>query len=103
MNHAQEKTDPATHERRAIIAAFRRLFATEDGERVLAHLQRATDTLPGHQRPAFLPTSNGPFCPLHAAFRDGRRSVLHEVEAILAIPEDAEDPKPPTVIRGPRA
>jgi hypothetical protein len=99
MQHAQEKTDPAALERTRIIAAFRRLFSTEDGQTVLSHLRRSTDTLPGSSRPAFLPAADGKYCPLSAAIRDGRRSILLEIEAILAIPEDAEPPKPARAIK----
>lgn len=99
MQHAQEQTDPAQEQRARIISAFRRVFSTQDGTTVLDHLRRSTDTLPGTARPAFLPAPDGKYCPLAAAIRDGRRSIVLEIESILAIPEDAEPPKPVRAIK----
>lgn len=105
MTHAPQtnpQEDPE-QQRLAILRAFRATFTTEAGTRTLDHLRAATDTLPGKQRPVFLPSADGKYCPLTAAFRDGRRSLILEIEAILATPEDAPAIKPPAALKPQRA
>lgn len=71
--------------RERIIADFRAVFTSDAGRAVLEHLKQST----GHGRPAFLPSAGGgPLDPYAAAFRDGRKSVIDEICATLAIPED---------------
>ena len=53
-------------------------FGSPQGELVLKDLER----LFGTNSPAFLGDKDGRFCPLHAAVRDGQRSViLHLIHA----------------------
>lgn len=105
MTHAPQETNHDAHHqaRLAILRSFRATFQPEHGQRVLTHLHTVTDTLPGKQRPAFLPAADGKYCPITAAFRDGRRSIILEIEAILSTPEDAEPPKPPAAVKPRRA
>jgi hypothetical protein len=96
MNHAPQKTDQALAAARiALLADFRATFTTEHGTRALAHLRASA----GIGRPVFLsPPGGGPIDPLAAAFRDGRHSILHEIQALLDEPEDAA-PRTPQPIR----
>lgn len=90
-NHARKKTHPQKADldpqgRRAeLLRAFRASFTGTTGQLVLDHLRAST----GHGKPAFLPTpGSGTLDPYAAAFRDGRKSVIDEILAVLAEPED---------------
>ena len=67
-------------ERQRTINAYHRLFAGEDGQRVLEDLKGNF----GFKHPAFLPRRAGGYDPYHAAIRDGQRQVLLHIESILA-------------------
>lgn len=72
-------------ERTRVLAAFRATFTSESGRIVLAALRDSA----GHGHPAFLPPAGGgPLDPYAAAFRDGRKSILDEIDANLSTPED---------------
>jgi hypothetical protein len=60
-------------------AAFRRVFSSEDGMKVLTHLSEVF----GMDKPAFLPNHLGGYDPTHAAMRDGQRSVLLHIAEIM--------------------
>jgi hypothetical protein len=88
MNHEQDpQEDPTADPRQRIararadfLAALRNTFDSPDGQ----HILRWLHTTAGTAKPAFLPSANGaPLCPLAAALRDGRRSIVHEIEANL--------------------
>ena len=78
-------------ERQKLINAYHRVFATKDGQAVIADMktQFATDSqvfLPGYD-----------FNPVVAALRDGQRGVILHIEAMLRKPVIAdgniEEPK----------
>ena len=86
--HARQKETrrDADGERSRILAAFRATFTTDHGELVLAILRASA----GCGKPSFLPApGGGPFDPLAAAYRDGRKSILDEIQSHLDTPEDA--------------
>jgi hypothetical protein len=56
------------------------IFASPQGEIVLADLEKVF----GFSAQAFQPDSQGAYCPLRAAIRDGQRSVLLHIKAITA-------------------
>jgi hypothetical protein len=98
MNHEQppEKFDrkAAADERALILAAFRTAFGGEQGQRVLAILRASAGCAPGAERPSFV-FAAGSVCDTHAAaYRDGRKSIVHEIEAYLSEPEDAAPKRP---------
>jgi hypothetical protein len=87
MNEPQEPQENTTTPRERIararadlLAALRNTFDSPDGQRVLAWLH----TTAGTRRPAFTPGKAGTLCPLAAASRDGRASLVWEIEANLA-------------------
>lgn len=92
MNHGSKKKlqelarrDAATEQRDRILRAFRATFRSDDGKLVLDTLRASA----GIGRPAFLPSPGGGHLdPYAAAFRDGRKSIVEEIESHLALPED---------------
>jgi hypothetical protein len=93
MSH--EPTDQSKA-RADFLAALRNTFGTPDGQRVLAWLHATAAT----RRPAFVPAAGGkPLDAIAAAYRDGRKSVVWEIEANLEAaelpPGDPAD-RPPT-------
>lgn len=56
------------------------LFATPQGETVLADLEKVF----GFSAQAYQPDSQGTFCPLRAAIRDGQRSVLLHIKSLVS-------------------
>ena len=93
MSHAPQTTHPQeiAAARLVLLAAFRATFNSPEGQRVLHHLRASA----GIGKPVFLPAPGGPIDTHAAAFRDGRHSLIHEIDALLATPEDAEAPAPP--------
>ena len=86
MNHAtQKEADRITQARVEFLADLRATFGSPAGARVLAYLRQSA----GHGKPAFLPTASGAICPFASAARDGRKSIIDEIDANLAIREDA--------------
>ena len=72
---------------RQLRQSFRHIFGTyqdgsftdssPDAARVIACLRSTA----GSNSPSFLPTATGSYCPIAAAFRDGRKSILLEIAA----------------------
>lgn len=92
----QEKTnsDAIARARAAILSDYRATFGTDAGKRALEHLRYSA----GCGRPAFLPPAGGgPFDPYAAAYRDGRKSILDEIQAHLDTPEDSQASEPAAV------
>ncbi|MEI7910777.1 MAG: hypothetical protein WCK77_14160 [Verrucomicrobiota bacterium] len=86
MNHAtQKETDRIAQARVEFLSDLRATFGSPAGARVLAYLRQSA----GHGKPAFLPTASGAICPFASASRDGRKSIIDEIDANLAIPADA--------------
>lgn len=87
--HERKKSDQQNAAARdAVLRDYRATFGTHAGKRVLGYLRQSA----GSGRPAFLPPAGGgPIDPYAAAFRDGRKSVIDEIEGILATPEDAQE------------
>lgn len=85
MNHeTQTNRDTADH-RAGILRDFRATFTSDSGRTVLAILQQSA----GVGLPSFLPPAGGgAIDPYAAAFRDGRKSIVHEILANLATAED---------------
>lgn len=82
----ETKTNRDTAEHRAgILRDFRATFTSDSGRSVLAILEQSA----GIGLPSFLPAAGGgPIDPYAAAFRDGRKSIIHEILANLATAED---------------
>ena len=78
------------------LAALRNTFGSPDGQRVLAWLHATAAT----RRPAFVPAAGGkPIDPLAAAIRDGRKSIVWEIESNLEaadLPAGDSSDRPPT-------
>lgn len=98
----REDEDKAKNERRLkdeqiVINAFHRVFNNPDGQAVLDFL----DIHFGLNKPAFLPRPDGGYDPLHAAIRDGQRSIRLQIEHLLTLPcqGDANVQGKPKVIR----
>lgn len=66
---------------RELAGAYRRCFATEDGQRVLEDLRRKF----GLEGLVFKPAENGRYDYLAAALRDGQRRVMSEIEGALRV------------------
>ena len=97
MNHATKKeADRIAQSRVEFLADLRSTFSSPAGKRTLAALAQSA----GHGRPAFVPTSSGACCPFASASRDGRKSLIDEIYANLAIAEDSE-PSQPRAVGGP--
>lgn len=71
-----------------IMKAYRRVFGTPDGQRVMEHIK----TIAGMNQPVFLP-NNGQMDSHVAAFRDGRRALCIDLMN-LSRPKE-EQPEPP--------
>jgi hypothetical protein len=56
------------------------IFASPQGEIVLADLEKVF----GFSAQAFQPDSQGAYCPLKAAIRDGQRSVLLHIKSVVS-------------------
>lgn len=98
MSHAQQTETNAAQARADFLAALRNTFTSPDGAVVLEWLRTAAGT----RKPAFISTGPGPIDPYAAAVRDGRKAIVLEIEANLALAESG-DPARPTAIAGPRA
>lgn len=97
QDHARKKTHPQkadsdpTGRRSEILSAFRTTFTSSTGAECLTILRAST----GHGKPSFLPPpGGGALDPYAAAFRDGRKSVIDEIDAYLAHPEDESKAEP---------
>ena len=115
MPHAPQETPSDTIERNRreaarIRKAFRDTFGsadgkfqpTEAGRIILATLHASSAS----HLPSFRPSADGSYCPIAAAFRDGRKSLLLEIDANRNVPPDTgeEDPEPkPRARRAPRS
>lgn len=100
MNHGQTKESTAiANQRTAILSNLRATFGSPAGAATLEVLKARA----GHGRPACLPTAGGAICPYAACYRDGRKSVIEEILADLAIPEDAGPAIEPRAVGGPHA
>lgn len=94
MNHATKKeADRIAQSRVELLADLRATFTSPAGKRTLAALAQSA----GHGRPAFLPTATGAICPYASAARDGRKSLIDEIYANLAIAEDEEPIQPRSI------
>ncbi len=84
--------DKAIHAQR-VINAYHRVFSSEEGKLVLADLDKKF----GIHMPAFLPLEKGAqglcYDPIHAAIRDGQRSVRLHIETALNLPIASEGDK----------
>jgi hypothetical protein len=74
-DNAKENAARIKQQRQDLLAAIRRTFDTPDGKRTLAWLHAATAS----GEPAFQAGRDGNFCPIAAAFRNGRQSVIQEI------------------------
>lgn len=97
MNHDEQKkknSDTFARARAALLSDYRASFGTDAGKRTLAHLRDSA----GCGRPSFLPPpGGGPVDPYAAAFRDGRKSILDEIQAHLDTAEDNQASEPAAV------
>lgn len=84
--------DERLRKRQRVINAYARVFAGDYGKIVLSDLIACF----GADRPAFLRCEGG-YDPVHAAIRDGQRSVILHIQAVSAQPVvadgDIEGPK----------
>lgn len=113
MSHAEKHQEIATIERNRreaarIRKAFRDTFGSADGTFKPTEAGRIIlGTLHASARagfPSFLPSADGSYCPIAAAFRDGRKSVLLEIDGHRNhLPDTGEkDPAPKPRARGGR-
>lgn len=96
--HASQAESNATA-RADFLAALRHTFTSPDGAVVLEWLRAAAGT----RKPAFVATGPGPLDPYAAAVRDGRKAIVLEIEANLALAESGDQPAKPPTRPGPRA
>lgn len=98
-NHEQAKQDIDIKTQRAraqFLGSLRDTFGSDDGKLVLEWLKQST----GYGKPAFIPAADGRgCCPYAAAMRDGRKSVVDEILANLAIAEDGDNQPEPGIVR----
>lgn len=73
-------------QRRELQSAFRTTFTGAGGGIVLEYLRQSAGT----RRPVFRRQEDGRLDPIAAAHTDGRRSIVLEIEDILAEEEDGE-------------
>lgn len=96
--HVQEEDSRSRAERSRILASFRAFARTEDGRTVLAVLHASAGTTPGNRKSPFVFSTPGgdaiPDPAQRAAFIAGRQSILDEIDAHLATPEDQQPAQP---------
>lgn len=87
MNHASKKVNPGKPgDRESFLQDVRATFTTEPGARVLAILRQSA----GLYTPAtIVPPPGGTIDPSLTHFRDGRKSIILEIEAWLRETENA--------------
>lgn len=92
-HHAQKKASAgSSSERDNLLHDVRATFTTESGARVLAMLRQSA----GLYAPAtVIPSRGGTIDPALTHYRDGRKSIVLEIEAWLRETEDAK----PSAIR----
>ena len=81
----KEAEKRARDERRKLRAIFRKTFETVDGRKAIKILK---DSMKFDQ-PAYL-RENGSYDPIAAAIRDGRRSVLLDIQKFIDLPDEPE-------------
>lgn len=98
MSNAQKKANPGNStERDNILHDVRATFTTESGARVLTMLRQSA----GLYTPAtVVPARGGTIDPSLTHYRDGRKSIVLEIEAWL---RETEDAKPSATRRTPPA
>lgn len=79
-DNAKENTARIEQQRKDVLASIRRTFDTPDGKRTLAWLHASAAT----GEPAFKASRDGNYCPIAAAFRNGRQSVILEIAENIA-------------------
>ena len=80
--------------RQEFFDTLRRVFDSPDGTSILAWLHSAAAT----RKPSFLPGGNGAaYDPIAAAIRDGRKSIVLEIEENLQAARRSGDAKPKAV------
>lgn len=96
--HASKKANPSSSvERESFLHDVRATFTTESGARVLAVLRQSA----GLYAPAtVVPARGGTIDPALTHYRDGRKSIVLELEAWL---RETEDAKPSATRRPPPA
>jgi hypothetical protein len=77
------------------IAAAYGYFETDPGKLVISDLEKAF----GINVPAFLPQGDRAYDPIHAAIRDGQRSVLLHMRAVATKHNNGETTKKPDTKR----
>jgi hypothetical protein len=77
------------------IAAAYSYFETDAGKLVISDLEKAF----GINVPAFLPQDGRAYDPIHAAIRDGQRSVLLHMKAVATKHNNGESTKKPDTKR----
>lgn len=107
-NQAQPLTDEEQHAIQ-LLAAIRSTFGTGEhgkpnnhaGALILAHLEQSTGTRYGAERPSCQfhgPGADGLTIDQRTYFNEGRKSIIFEIRAALAVPADA-DPRGPIAAR----
>ena len=77
------------------IAAADGYFESDPGKLVISDLEKAF----GINAQAFLPQGDRPYDPIHAAIRDGQRSVLLHMKAVANKHNNGESTKKPDTKR----
>lgn len=80
-----------------VVNAFHRVFNSPEGQIVLKHLNETFRT--GYT--AFLPRERGLYDPIHAAIRDGQRSVMIRIDEYLRLKPAGDEniSKPKTIVK----
>ena len=84
--------------RRRLVRDYHRTFATEEGKRVLAHLESSF----GFANSSVIPKPDGSIDPLTTHVREGQKDPLRTIHAFLAeycLDDTEEDKTIPTVTK----
>jgi len=93
-NDEKKASSNPAQERARILAEFRATFTSESGRICLGILKQSA----GYGKPAFVPAADGgPSDPYYAMWRDGRKSIIDEIQAYLDTPEDAKASEPKSI------
>lgn len=87
----------AEHARRRLVRAYHRFFNTEEGQLVVADLEKTFR----YHLPALVPAADGRIDSNQILYADGQRSVvcyIHQIRAQMPLDDEEENPQQPTVI-----
>ena len=86
----------AEQSRRRLVRAYHRFFGTEEGQLVIADLEKTFR----YSLPALVPAVDGRIDSNQILYADGQRSVvcyIHQIRAQMPLDDEEENPQQPTV------